>query len=201
MRRNLWYVVAGAVAIVLASVAIYLTVRHFRNSQAALFAHAATSTAANYASAGFVSIPPTLGITTHTPAVQGMKRYFDQSHHFTLEYPQDLQVSTFPSEQGAIVITFKNSATDRGFQIFATPYDQPKITQQTFELDEPSGVMLSPQDLTIEGAPATAFYSQDQTIGDTFEIWFLNSGILYEVTTSKQLDTWLMQIMATWNFV
>jgi hypothetical protein len=32
------------------------------------------------------------------------------------------------------------------------------------------------------------------------EIWFIHGGFLYEVTTYKQLDSWLTPIMQTWQF-
>jgi len=34
-------------------------------------------------------------------------------------------------------------------------------------------------------------------MGDTREIWFINAGLLYEVTTYKQRATWLVPIMQT----
>jgi hypothetical protein len=37
-------------------------------------------------------------------------------------------------------------------------------------------------------------------MGDTREVWFIKGGFLYEVTTYKQLDTWLAQILQTWQF-
>jgi hypothetical protein len=32
------------------------------------------------------------------------------------------------------------------------------------------------------------------------EIWFIHDGFLYEVTTYKELDSWLATIMQTWQF-
>ena len=37
-------------------------------------------------------------------------------------------------------------------------------------------------------------------MGDTREVWFIHGGFLYEVTTYKQLDSWLAPIMQTWQF-
>ena len=44
------------------------------------------------------------------------------------------------------------------------------------------------------------FYGSNSVMGDTREIWFINAGLLYEVTTYKQLDTWLVPILQTWQF-
>jgi hypothetical protein len=54
--------------------------------------------------------------------------------------------------------------------------------------------------VTIDGVPATMFYGSNSVMGDTREIWFIHDGFLYEVTTYKQLDSWLAPIMQTWHF-
>jgi hypothetical protein len=52
----------------------------------------------------------------------------------------------------------------------------------------------------IDGVPATAFYGSNSVMGDTREIWFIHGRFLYEVTTTNQLDSWLVPIMQTWQF-
>jgi hypothetical protein len=42
-------------------------------------------------------------------------------------------------------------------------------------------------------------YRRNSIMGDTREIWFMNAGLLYEVTTYKQLDTGLVPILQTWQ--
>jgi hypothetical protein len=54
--------------------------------------------------------------------------------------------------------------------------------------------------VTIDGVSATMFYGSKSTMGDTREIWFINAGFLYEVTTYRQLDSWLAPIMQTCQF-
>jgi hypothetical protein len=57
-----------------------------------------------------------------------------------------------------------------------------------------------PTPVTIDGVPATMFFGSNSIMGDTREIWFIHGGFLYEVTTYKQLDSWLTPIMQTWQF-
>jgi len=117
-----------------------------------------------------------------------------------LYYPDDLTVSAKPGEDGSMVVLFLDQTTAQGFDIFIAPYDQPKITQATFLMDEPSGVMNDPQNITIDGALATEFLSTNSVMGASREIWFLHGGFLYEVTSPQSLDSWLLQIMETWQF-
>jgi hypothetical protein len=59
---------------------------------------------------------------------------------------------------------------------------------------------FQPTHVTIDGVPATMFYGSNSIMGDTREIWFIHAGLLFEVTTYKQLDTWLLPILHTWQF-
>jgi hypothetical protein len=56
-------------------------------------------------------------------------------------------------------------------------------------------------DISVGGATAASFYSTDARLGDTYEVWVLHGGYLYEITTLKSLDTWLNGILATWKFL
>jgi hypothetical protein len=32
-------------------------------------------------------------------------------------------------------------------------------------------------------------------------VWFIKGGFLYEITTYKEFDAWLAQIMQSWQFI
>jgi hypothetical protein len=57
------------------------------------------------------------------------------------------------------------------------------------------------QDIQIDGATAAAFYSTNEALGETREIWFIRDGYLYEVTTLRSLDPFIEEIMKTWKFI
>jgi hypothetical protein len=130
----------------------------------------------------------------------GTEAYMSNAYHFSLFYPDDLSVSEKELSGSSEVILFQDEADQQGFQIFVTPYAGEKITEQRFEMDEPSGVMEDPQNVTIDGAAATEFISSNSAMGASREIWFLHGGYLYEVTAPQSLDSWLLQIMETWQF-
>lgn len=81
------------------------------------------------------------------------------------------------------------------------PYSKPQVDFERFKLDEPSGVLKDPQSVTIDSTAATIFFGQNSTMGETREVWFVHNGYLFEVTTYKDLDAWLSQIMASWKFI
>ena len=134
-------------------------------------------------------------------APEGMLEYRNPTYHVSLFYPANLTVKTYDEGKGASTITFQNVATAQGFQMFIVPYAAAQISKARFMQDEPSGVMQSPLNVAIGGAPATSFYSTNALLGDTAEIWFIYGGYLYEVTAPKSEAAWFSGIMNTWQFI
>jgi hypothetical protein len=134
------------------------------------------------------------------PPPPNAKTYQSETYHFSLYYPDNLSISERPGAAGTMVLLFQNQASGQSFDIFIAPYDEPNITQARFLMDEPSGVMTAPANITIDGTAATEFFSTNPVLGASREIWFLHGDFLYEVTTPQPLDSWLLQIMQTWQF-
>ena len=86
-------------------------------------------------------------------------------------------------------------------QVFVTPYGDAQITDARFKLDVPSGVKIDPTNIVVDGAKGMEFFSSAPTMDDTREVWFIKNGYLYEVTTFKELDSWLQPILQTWQFI
>jgi len=100
-----------------------------------------------------------------------------------------------------MTITFQNVDTAEGFQLFIVPHPEEQVTPARFMQDNPSGIRENLQNVTIDGAVGASFYSENQMLGQTAEVWFVKNGLLYEVTTLKPLDSWLSQILASWEFL
>jgi len=163
-----------------------------RNAQApspllALTANAASSTSSETAAA---LVPPA-----------GYVLYRNQPYHFSFYYPPNLKVHSYNESGGAFTVALQDPTTNEGFEVYVTPYSGTQITDQEFKLDEPSGVIQQQTDVMIDGVRATMFYGNNAIMGDTREVWFIHGGYLYEVATYKQLDSWLAQIMQTWQFI
>jgi hypothetical protein len=71
----------------------------------------------------------------------------------------------------------------------------------SFNRDEPSGVKQELHDTVMDGVPAITFFGFDAGVGQTREIWFIHNHFLFEVTTYKELDSDLSEIMKTWRFI
>ena len=127
--------------------------------------------------------------------------YRNEKYHFSLFHSDKQTVKEYDEGGGASTITFENIDGGRGFQIFIVPYGGDKVSKERFQRDVTSGVMKNPQNVSVAGAFGTMFESQDLSLGDTREIWFIHDGYLYEVTTLKVLDDVIEGVMQTWAFI
>jgi hypothetical protein len=132
---------------------------------------------------------------------QGMRLYTNASFNFSLSYPDDLRATEYREAGNALTASFQDPSTGEGFEVYVTPYSDTQVTEARFKLDEPSGTFQEPTGIIVGGVQAVMFYGYNPIMGDTREVWFIRNGFLYEVTTYKQLDSWLAGIMQTWRFV
>ena len=112
-----------------------------------------------------------------------------------------MRVYADEDEHGSRTITFESPDDEHAYQIFVVPYEESTITPERFSTDAPSGVMIDPKETKIDGAPAKSFFGYNDQMGETWEVWFIHDGFLYEVTTYKPLDGWLNSILQTWRLI
>lgn len=129
----------------------------------------------------------------------GWQLFENQQYGFSVYVPPGIKVMPF-DEGGAHTFSFENAETAEGFQVFVVPYSDTTISRERFLQDSPSGVMKEPVDITVGGGRATTFFGEHAILGETREVWILHGGLLFEVTSYKHLDAWLMKILDTWRF-
>ena len=114
-------------------------------------------------------VPPPLSETTpQTQQLTGGKRtYKNTAFHFDLVFPDNLRATEYGEQDGALTVSFQDPNTREGFQIYITPYGEKQIDNARFRLDEPSGVLLQPTDVIVDGAHATMFFGNNAIMGDT----------------------------------
>ena len=130
----------------------------------------------------------------------GTRLYENRHYLFSLTYPNNLSFKEFDEGNNSETITFEDPVLGRGFQIFITPYAEDHITTERFRRDIPSGEIKDQTEILIAGARGVIFFSRNAIMGATREVWFIRGGYLYEVTTYKDADAWLSQIMTTWRW-
>lgn len=146
-----------------------------------------------------IAVPQTL-LPPRTPPA-GFQEYRNTTYRFSLFYPSGMKVTEFDEGDGARTITFENVAGVKGFQIFIVPYGAQQVSVERFRKDVPSGMREQSTDLLIDGSVANAFFSNNIALGDTWEVWFIKNGYLFETTVPKVLGPWLSDILVTWKFI
>ena len=131
----------------------------------------------------------------------GWHEYRSERYILSLFYPENIRVEEYDEGGGATTITFQDTSSGQGFQIFIVPYNESLITEERFYADVPSGVRENVEDTTLDGVRAVTFNSLDERLGETREIWVIRNGYLYEITTFKGVGTWFALIIQSWRFL
>lgn len=145
-------------------------------------------------------VAPSVPVVQKTETRPGWKTFTSTRYKFSIEFPSNMQNADYQEDTGVGTIVFQDNAVPEGFQIYIQPYTGEKITDAQFKRDVPSGVRRDARNATVGGAPAVAFYSSDQMLGDTYEVWIIRGGYLYEITTLKPLESRLNDILSTLRF-
>mgnify|MGYP001610874267 CR=1 FL=1 len=148
------------------------------------------------------STPTSVGKSSGRAVPAGEKEYYNPQYKFSLLYPNNLTAAEHDEGAGAMTIIFEydDKKTLEGFQVFIVPFSGSQITDDRFKQDIPSGVRKDLKEIKIDGATGASFYSENDVLGETAEVWFLRGGYLFEVNTFKELAPWLDTILQTWKF-
>jgi len=128
--------------------------------------------------------------------------YIDSQYGFLFQYPKGFTVTKFSETEDSNTILIQKKETNQGFQIFISSFDEPgPLTKERILKDLPDLVIKNPEQRVLKnGAVALIFFSEESSIGETREIWFINNGFLYQVSTRKELDNLTAQMFKTWEF-
>jgi hypothetical protein len=150
--------------------------------------------------------PPILPPIAHadplpSKQIPAVKEYRSNEFHFTVKYNTALPLHEYHGEGHTLTLAFQGKVGEEAWQIYVAPINGTEITKERFLIDEPSGVRKGETKTSIDGVPTIAFYGFDDGLGDTYEVWFIKDGFLYEVLTYKELEPELNEILATWRFI
>lgn len=132
--------------------------------------------------------------------------YVHKKYNFTFNFPSEYKTSNFNEGAGEQILF--NASKGDWFQIYITPWDEGEIvTPERVKKDlpdivikEPQQVILGPTQKDGVGPHALIFFSKDSSLGETREIWFVENGSLYQITTYKRLDAVIGNVLSTLVF-
>lgn len=128
--------------------------------------------------------------------------YISTDSSYRLTTPADFTSSALSQDDGSETAIFVGSTATRNFQIYSSDYasDAP-LTPQEIAKNIPDLLIEKPETIAVDGAQGVAFISgpKDGTLR-TREIWFAHGGKLYQITTFKEFDDQMVDILSTWKW-
>lgn len=119
---------------------------------------------------------------------------------FSFNYPSSYEFTEQDDQSGGEVAFFQ-SDSGSAFQVFIMPFDEEgPMTPERIKKDIPGTKVESPVEIDLGGIKALAFYGRSESVENTFEVWFVNNGKLYQVTGFKESEEFLRNIIKTWEW-
>jgi len=152
---------------------------------------------------------------TVTPSKENEENniYIDSQYKFSFEYPKDFTATKFQEGEDSNTILVQEKESKKSFQIFISPFDEPgPLTAERVKQDLPDLIIKNPEQRVLKnGAKALIFFSEEPSLGEIREIWFIypvsgadsngvHNGYLYQISTYKELDSLVAKILETWKF-
>lgn len=144
-------------------------------------------------------------INTKTDAKANIQEYLNVSKwkdyktdSFSFKYASNFQITKNSDSENEVIIAEDDKF---GFQIFIMPFDEPgPITEDRILQDMPEMQLENPQPAKLDKVDALVFEGYNGDIGDTFEVWIVNKGKLYQIMTTLEAKELLIGVLETWQW-
>jgi len=141
-----------------------------------------------------------LGIESLSHNSSFIIHYSNDKYGFSLEIPKDMKTSEFQEGPGDMIMIRNSSFL---IQAFIMPWDEPGIiTPERIKQDLPTIIVEEPQQAIIgqDKIQALIFFSQEESLGRTREVWFVKNGFLYQITALAEKDKAVGEILESLKF-
>ena len=124
--------------------------------------------------------------------------YKAETGDFSFKYEEGMKATSSLVEGGEMITVEKDA--DHGFQVFILPFDEEgPITEERIREDLPDIEIREPKYVEMDGNKSLAFYSSGD-LGETFEVWAVHDGKLYQIMARKNQERWTRGILGTWEW-
>ena len=119
---------------------------------------------------------------------------------FSIQVPDGFTMRAVSASISETIYTIENDK-GVGFQIFASDFDEPgPITEERVYEDLPDAVVNEPGQATLDGAASFVFYGEDEDLGETFEVWAVHHGKLFQIMGRKADEELVIKTINTWKW-
>lgn len=134
------------------------------------------------------------------PLIYSSLKNLYSGRDYAFNYSQEFKVSLTSISSTEEVTTIEN-ADGSGFQIFSMLWDESEpITPERIWEDEPDAEITDPKNADLDGIKALVFYGYNGDIGETFEVWTVRNGKLFQITGPKTAEKLITETLETWEW-
>ena len=122
---------------------------------------------------------------------------------FAFVFPTDFTFTALPdSGDNTETVMFKGNSEKRSFQMYISPWDiSDSVTLPKIKTDLPELDIKEPLEISIDGARGVIFMSEEKGTGlVTREIWFSHGERFFQISTYKEFDDTMVDILSTWKW-
>jgi len=130
--------------------------------------------------------------------------FVDKNNRFSFEYPSEFSISQFGNLEEGETVLAQRSSEKAGFQIFITEFDEPaeSLTVEKIRSEIPDIIIKDAQPVNWHGKYVGISFSGNNSLSEsTREIWIVDRGLLYQMTTYLNEQKLLKQVLETWKFL
>jgi len=135
------------------------------------------------------------------PESENDKFFTSSDKTFTLARWEGMRVNEVADSGGMLVVI--ESAKAEAAQVFSIQFDEPEsvFTEERLRRDIPDLKIEGLKKVRVDGASALAFYSDNPAFGsDSYEVWFVKSGMLYQISSSRAHKPVVDMVISAWKF-
>lgn len=119
---------------------------------------------------------------------------------FSFTYPKGFKAGSFPEGGGEVVLLQSDSGV-LGLQVYLTFFgEEVVLTEEKLRKDLPEMEIKNTAKTKVGGVEALSFLSKNESLGETYEIWLIHKGFLYQIISYAGQKTLVDEILKTWQW-
>jgi hypothetical protein len=131
---------------------------------------------------------------------ESQQTYRHPSLKFRFNFPQTMKVGSFEDAGGQTVLV-QDAGNKLGMQIYISDFDEDTaLTEERIKRDIPDMVVNQPVSVVLGGTKGVSFFSQSESLGQTYEVWLVRNKKLYQISAYAFQKQLVDRILGTWKW-
>ncbi len=134
------------------------------------------------------------------PDDQQQTQVYASPDGYSFIYPKDFKVGQFEEGEGNMTL-IQQTQGNLGMQIYVQDFDEAgPLTVQRIKQDLPDQDIEQAQNASLDKEPAIVFFSKNESLGQTYEVWLVHNKKLFQISGYAQEKDLINKILNTWKW-